>query len=200
MKARYPLPRLARWLFETSGVEEELAGDLAEEFARGCSRTRFWTETLAATWLALHRTAPRYRRSSLTGALSGLTASWLLITLTSQLMLRVGWLSHAVDWRGPDYLTLLLMGFLCTAAAGCIVARSHRAHPVAALVGFVVVVMTAPLWKLPFIARLYPTVFRSSIEPHLMFLILSLICVAPLSILLGGRMAVGRSRRQAAPR
>jgi hypothetical protein len=186
--------RLALWLLESSRVEDELAGDLLEERARGRSNLWFWTETLAASWSAMLRTAPIYRRSSLTGALFGLTTSWVLMTAVSQTMLQIGWLTHAVDWQARHYVVLLVAGFGCTSVAGWIVARAHRDHPVAALAGFAGFVMTAPIWKLPFLALLYPTMFSASVQPHLTFLILSLVFVAPVSILVGGGLDAGRAR------
>jgi hypothetical protein len=187
------VPRVALLLLESSGVEDEIAGDLAEGLARGHSLTWLWTEALAIWWAVTRRRSALYRRSFLTGAWSGLTVSWLMITAGSQLLLRIGWLPHAVDWRSSHYAVLLLLGFVCTVAAGWIVARLHRGHPIAALLGFSGFVMTAPLWKLPFIARLYPEVFSASVQPHLTFLILSLVLVAPISILVGGRMGAVRA-------
>jgi hypothetical protein len=148
----------------------------------------FWTEVVAASWGACWRAAPTYSRSMLTGALLGLTAAWLSITLTSQLLLRLGWLAHAAEWQGQHYAVLLVSGFVCTAAAGWVVARLHRSHSIAAVVGFSAAVMTWPLWKLPFLARLYPEVFSASVQPHLTFLILGLVFVAPLSIVVGARV------------
>lgn len=193
MTCRRP-PGLALWLLENTPVQDELAGDLLEELASGRSVISFWIDVLAASWSAIWRTAPRYRRSSFSGALCGATAAWSLITAVSQLMLRLELIPHAVDWRGRHYVLLLLSGFLCTAAAGWIVARLHRTHRVAAVAGFAAFVMTAPSWQMPFLAILYPNMFSASIQPHLPFLVLSLVILAPLSILVGVRLE-GREAR-----
>lgn len=185
-------PRLALWLLETSKVEDALAGDILEQLEQGRSAAWLWREVVAATWAAAWRCAPAYRRSWLTGALGGLTASWVLITAASQALVRLGWLTHAAEWAGLQYAELLLLGSACTAVAAWIVARAHASHPVAALVGFAAAVMAAPLWKLPFIALFEPAVFMSSIAPHLAFLIPALLLAAPLSILLGGRIESAR--------
>ena len=190
--------RLSLALLEWARVDAELIGDLAEEHARRRSTAWLWRQTLAAATRGIGRDIVTHPRSSLTGAFTGLTASLLLIGVTSQLMLRLGWLAHATEWQTRHYLVLLFLGSACSVGAAWVVARFHPLHRAAAVVGFLGAVVSAPLWKLPLMLRLYPAVYGASLEPHLPFLLTSIILVAPPCILLGGWLGSRGSEAPAA--
>jgi hypothetical protein len=178
--------RLALALLEWARVDAELIGDLFEEHERRKSTTWLWTQAVAAAAKGVLREVGGHPRSSLTGALTGLTASLLLLGGTGQLMLRLGWLTHAVEWQSPQYAVLLAMGGACAIASAWVVARLHASHRAAAVIGFLGAVVLAPIWKLPLMLRLYPATYGASLEPHLPFLLLSIVLVAPPCILVGG--------------
>lgn len=190
--------RLSLALLVWARVDAELIGDLAEEHARRRSNAWLWRQTLAAATRGVGRDMLTHPSSSLTGAFTGLTASLLLIGGTSQLMLRLGWLAHANEWQTRHYAVLLIIGSACSVGAAWIVARFHPNHRAAAVIGFLCAVVSAPLWKLPLMLRLYPTVYGASLEPHLPFLLASIILVAPPCILLGGWLGSRDSEAAAA--
>lgn len=178
--------RLALTLLEWARVDADLIGDLFEEHERRRSTTWLWKQAVAAAAKAVVQDVAAHPRSSLTGAFIGLTASLLLIGASGQLMLRLGWLTHAADWRSQQYAVLLAMGGACAVASAWVVARLHDAHRPAAVIGYLGAVVLAPIWKLPLMLRLFPAVYGGSLEPHLPFLLLSIVLVAPPCILLGG--------------
>jgi len=181
--------RAALALLEWANVDVELIGDLAEEHERRRSTVWLWRQALSAATRGVWREVTGNPISSLTGAFTGLTASLLLLGGTGQVLLQLGWLTHAAEWQGPEYVLLLANGGVCAVAAAWVVARLHTSHRAAAVVGFLAAVVLAPVWKLPLMLRLYPAVYGVSLEPHLPFLLLSIGLVAPPCILLGGLLA-----------
>lgn len=181
-------PMVANWLLNRliAGSEAEaIAGDLLEQWRGGRSRLWFWRQVLAALAIGIWREVYAHKMVSISGILIGMLSLWCLAALMTLALSSMGLLVHAVNWRWPHYLQLFSSAFLYAGASGWIVGRLHPAHRTAAVSAFFMFVITAALWQLPLYYVIAPSMFFSTILPHLPFFLVAGLLGAP-SILIGG--------------
>lgn len=127
-------PALASWVLELFAVDEELIGDLLEEYRHNRSRRWFWRQTIVA---AIGRAAADVRGHKLL-AVRALCLGWVLASIAGAIKWPVvRLLSGAWAWQSEMWLNAH-MGFpvvpvpilLTTGASagltGWVVARLHR--------------------------------------------------------------------------
>jgi hypothetical protein len=93
---------------------------------------------------------------------------------------------HASNWQWPHYVAVVAIGLLYSAFSGWVVGMLHRAHRTAAVFGYL-----ASVLLLTFVAPiiyyfLAPSLFASTILPHIALFVGAPLLVAPLSILGAG--------------
>ena len=184
-------PVLANW-FVTRLIAppeaEAIAGDLIEQFRRGRSRLWFCRQALAAIVIWNWRELSAHKLVAISGILTGIASLWCFAALLTIGLSSVGLIVHAVDWRWPHYIALFTFAVLYTAASGWIVGRLHPAHRRTAVFAFFAFMGTAVLWQLPLYYVLAPSIFFSTLLPHLPFFVVGGLLGAP-SILIGGLSA-----------
>jgi hypothetical protein len=184
-------PAVAEWLINHLIPESEasaIAGDLLEQWRAGRSRLWFWRQLLAAVVICIWRDIQTHKKVAMSGIAIGMVSLWGIAALTTVTLSSFGLLIHAVDWRWPHYIQLFTIAFTYTTASGWIVGRLHHTHRTTAVFAFFAFVITGFVWQLPLYYAVAPSIFFSTILPHLPFFVFASLLGAP-SILIGGLSA-----------
>jgi hypothetical protein len=181
-------PILANWLLSrliAPPQSNAIAGDLMEQWRSGRSRLWLWRQGLLAIVICNWREIQGHKNVSISGILTGMLALWCFATLMTTVLSSMGLLVHAVNWRWPHYIQMFSIALVYGAASGWIVGRLHPAHQRTAVFAFYGFTLTAIVWQLPLYYLVAPSVFFSSILPHLPFFLIGSLVASP-SILVGG--------------
>jgi hypothetical protein len=185
-------PILANWLLLrllAPSQANTIAGDLMEQWRGGRSRLWLWRQALVAIVICNWREIQGHKKVAISGILTGLLALWCFATLMTTVLSSIGLLAHAVNWQWPHYVQMFSIALVYGAASGWIVSRLHPAHRRTAVLAFYAFTLTAIVWQLPLYYLIAPSVFFSTILPHLSFFLVGSLVASP-SILIGG-LSVG---------
>jgi hypothetical protein len=180
-------PVVVNWLLNRliAGAQAEaIVGDLLEQWRGGRSQLWFGRQMLAALVICIWREVYTHKMVSMSGILIGMLSLWCFAALMALALSSIGLLVYAVDWRWPHYIQLFSIAFVYAGASGWIVRRLHPAHRTAAVSAFCVRdnrrSVAAPLYY-----AIAPSIFFSTILPHLPFFLIAGLFGAP-AILFGG--------------
>lgn len=180
---------IAAWLLSRVGGSEtstgSLTGDLLEEYRRGRSAWWLWTQVFATIAIIAWQEAWAHKLAGMGGIVTGFASLWCFAALATLSLTGVGF-PHAVDWRWPQGLVILSVGFGYGVISGWIVGRVHHVHRVAAVFGFLASALIAPIIELPLLYWLAPSVFFVTVIPMLPMALVATYIAAPVAILIGG--------------
>ena len=150
------LPFLAAFLLERFGpVDEELIGDVVEEYQSGRSRLWVWYQVFVAVFLHAGRTL----RGHLGRAAAGIVLGWLLGAAWEYSFVRsIEYVSQMVNQSGPGVLAVWSAGsVVCHLVAGGLIGLVCR--PFGPQIAIAYLVSLVPLY-------LISGVFNAASAPH----------------------------------
>jgi hypothetical protein len=140
-----------------------------------------------------------HKRTALSGMVVGWTVLLAVLLPITRIAIAFGGPSvHAARWRGQEYLLLFAIGCGYGALSGWAVGRVHRRQRVPAVFGHALSVGAASFAALPLYYWLAPSLFFSTILPHLPFFLSATLIGGPLIIVAAGLWSRGLHRRQTA--
>jgi hypothetical protein len=138
----------------------------------------------------------RHRLMALSGIVTGWTVLLCAVFLLTQIATTFGGPSvHAASWQRTHYAVLFGIGTGYGALSGWVVGRLHRTRRVAAVCGFLASVLMLAFAAPLLYYWLAPSLFFSTVLPHLPFFLTATFICAPVSILSGA--GVCRSHHKA---
>lgn len=168
---------------------EAVRGDRRD--AQGQRRRALGIRALVAVGSCIVAEIQRQRLAALSGVVVGWTVLLCAVSLATWTAIAIGGSSvHAASWEGIHYAVMFTIGCGYGALSGWVVGRLHRTKRVAAVFGFLASVLFAGVAALPLYYWLNPSLFFSTVLPHLPFFLTANLVGAPAGIVGAG---IGRS-------
>lgn len=131
---------VATWLLEQSRIDIGLTGDLLEEQANGRPTIWYWRQVMVAVAVSIWGDIRAHKVVMLGAVMTGIgaeTVLWGLYNAFVSSWLPLGPMTSLVPWT----INLLII-FVTQIATGWLIARTHRKHPMPALLAFLTFSLT----------------------------------------------------------
>jgi hypothetical protein len=186
----------ANWLLERLGLDVALAGDLLEECARGRSAIWYWRQVLIALLTGIGGAIRDHKLLALRAIATGFAIELPLLFLW-QCVPDLHLPLFSVEFQ----IINVTVALLAHGAAGWIVARTHRAHPVPMASAFLVCFLLWYVSRSFSVARmiLVDSLTRPEARPYLA-LYLMVIFLPVIGIVAGGILGARPKEQPPAPK